>query len=173
MTAYDDINYSEEDRPRNFELHPRGETKAVCVDVVDLGKVENPFKKGENGETLMEHRIRIVWETARKRTNGKPFTITKSYRLSLYDGSGGGNQATLYKHLSSWLGESWDGRFSSKQLVGRSASLFIEHEKSKTDKTKTFAKILAVNPLEDGETFEASGLYKRFVPKDQGEEVPF
>lgn len=170
-STYDDIDYSEAERPRNFEVHPRGETRAVCVDVIDLGMQENTFKKGEHGEPLLEKRIRIVWETARKRSNGKPFTISKSYKLSLYDGSGGGNPASLYKHLSTWLGDSWDGRFSSRQLVGRPASLFIEQEKSKTDKTKTFAKVLAVNPLEDGDTFEASGTYKRFVPKDEG--VPF
>jgi hypothetical protein len=170
MTTYDDITYTEEQRERNYETHPRGETLAVCVDVIDLGMQENTFKKGEHGEPLMERRIRIVWETGRVRTNGKRFTISKSYKLSLYDGANGGNSASLWKHLSSWLGKTWDGKFRSADLVGRAALLFVENEKSKSDKTKTIAKILAVNPVEDGQTFTASGSYKRFVPKD---DTPF
>lgn len=169
---YDDIEYTEETHsPTQYEMHPRGETKAACVDVIDLGQQENTFKKGPDGSPVLERRVRIVWETARKRSNGKPFTISKSYKLSLYDGANGGNAAALYKHLSSWMGESWDGRFKSSALVGRTASLFIEHEKSKTDKTKTVAKVMAVHPLEDGDTFTPSGTYKRWVPKE--ETTPF
>lgn len=169
---YDDIEYTEDSRPQfQHELHPRGEVKSACVDVIDLGLQENTFKKGADGSPAMERRVRIVWETARKKANGKPFTISKSYKLSLYDGANGGNAAALYKHLSSWLGEGWDGRFKSSALVGRTASLFIEHEKSKTDKTKTVAKVMAVHPLDDGETFTPSGTYKRWEPKD--ESTPF
>jgi hypothetical protein len=139
------------------------------VDVIDLGLVENAFKKNEDGSPKMQRRIRIVWETSRTRANGKPFTISKSYALSLYDGKNGGNAAALYTHLSSWLGQNWDGRFSSKMIVGREAELFTEHEKGKKDKSKTFAKVLAVHPLEDGQSFEASGTYKRYVEKGQNE----
>ncbi len=37
-TGYDDITYTESERERVVELHPRGAVKAVCVDVIDLGK---------------------------------------------------------------------------------------------------------------------------------------
>ena len=51
MTAYDDIEYSQQDAPRKQgELHPRGSCKAICVDVIDLGEQENTFKKGPDGE---------------------------------------------------------------------------------------------------------------------------
>lgn len=165
-TVFDDITYNESERPHAAsELHPRGAVKAVCVDVIDLGMQENVFKKGPDGQPLMQRRVRLVWETAKKKADGRNFTVSKSYSLSLYDGSNGGNQAALYTHLASWLGAGWDGQFKSEQLVGRTAELFIAHEKLSQDKTKTFAKILAVNPLEDGENFEASGDYKRFVAK--------
>lgn len=164
--TYDDITYNESERTHHVsELHPRGAVKAICVDCIDLGMQENVFKKGPDGQPLMQRRVRLVWETAKKKSDGRNFTVSKSYSMSLYDGSNGGNQAALYTHLASWLGASWDGQFRSKQLVGRTAELFIAHEKLSQDKTKTFAKVLAVNPLEDGETLEASGEYKRFVAK--------
>ncbi len=156
----DDINYSESDRPR--EIHPRGEVPAVCVDVIDLGLQKNSFKP----EAEPERRIRIVWETAKKRTNGKHFTVSKTCKLSLYDGSGGGNAAGLYLILSTWLGPSWDGRFNSKDIVGKDCSLFISQEKAKFDKNKTIAKILSVNPLDEGQRPHIpSGDYKRWEEK--------
>lgn len=168
-TPYDDIEFSESDVPRKAaELHPRGSCKAVCVDVIDLGEQENTFKKNDDGTPMMQHKIRIVWETSRARSDGKRFTISKSYTMSLYDGSRGGQPAKLYTHMSSWMGDTWDGRFSAKRIVGQRAELFIEHEKGKQDKTKTFAKVLAVHPLE-GEEFNATGSYKRFVAKGQNE----
>lgn len=184
-TNYDDINFSQEDVPRKpVELHPRGQCKSICVDAIDLGLQENTFKKNDDGSPLMERRIRIVWETSRMRADGiRHFTISRSFKLSLYDGANGGNPAALYVVLSSWLGAAWDGQFRSADIVGREAELFIEHEKGRKDKTKTFAKILAVHPLEDGQNFQASGLYKRFVdksapkndaaPQADEEEVPF
>lgn len=163
-TGYDSIDLHNDSGGGARELIPRGVTKAVCVDVIDLGEVPNTFKGG-----ALQKRLRIVWETARIKSNGQRFTISKSYSAKIYDGSGGGNQSALYSHISSWLGPDWDGRFTSKLIVGRSAELFIEHEKGKQDTTKTFAKVIAVSPLEEGE-FRASGSYKRFIPKDDDEE---
>lgn len=171
-TGYDSIDISNESGGGVRELIPRGATKAVCVDVIDLGMVPNDFKKSETGAPVMQKRLRIVWETGRIKSNGQRFTISKSYSAKIYDGSNGGNPSALYVHVSSWLGPDWDGRFTSAMVIGRGAELFIEHEKGKQDKTKTFAKVLAVHPLEEGE-FRASGSYKRFIPKDDEEAVPF
>lgn len=172
MTTYaDDIEYSEADRPRTFELIPKGETRAVCVDVIDLGLVENPFKKNEDGTPEKVRKVKIVWETARKKKNGQPFTVSRQFKLSLYDGSGGGKSAALYDLLSAWLGASWNGKFSSKALVGTPAVLYVKHEPSKTDKTKVFPKVADVSPDESDNPYEASGTYKRFVKEDSGSTV--
>ncbi len=88
----------------NFIPAPEGQWPAVCCDVVDLGILEVTF----GGQTKHQHKIRIVWQISEDKPDGKPFTVSKRYTLSLHE------KSTLRKDLESWRGR----KFTAKELEG-------------------------------------------------------
>lgn len=163
------------------EIAPKGIQKAVCVDVIDLGQVKNIFfDPSKEGSSEYVHQIRIVWELAKRKTSGKPHWISRTFKLSLYDGSRGGNAAALHNILSAWLEGDYKGRFESRAIAGRPAVLVIEH-KPKREGDGVQARVASVQPDESGDPLKPSGEYKRYEPKPQGlsaqiqneEDIPF
>lgn len=76
----------------NFIPPPPGQHAGVCVDVVDLGMIDSSFAKKK------VHKIRIVWQLAENRPDGKPHQASQMYTLSLHE------KAALRKDLESWRG---------------------------------------------------------------------
>lgn len=167
--TYDDVNFrSDESRPK--ETHPAGIVKAVCVDIIDLPNQKNDFyDPTKKGSKEYVNQVRLVWETAKRRSDGTPFTIKRTFSKSLYDGASGGNASALYKILSGWFGADFDGRFEARKIANRPALLVIRHEmKDGTVK----AKLDNVLPDDDGMPYVPEGSYKRWMPKED-DGVPF
>jgi hypothetical protein len=184
MGNYDDLSFDQNDTAQR-EIHPKGIFKAALVDIVDLGPQKNPFFDPTNPKSKESiEQIKLVWESAAKRGDGKPFRISRFFSKSLYDGSAGGKSSALHDLLSEWLGAEYTGRFESKKLEGRAATLVVTQE---TKNGKTKAKVKSVMPDESDSPYEPDGSYKRWVPKEQlaanvgkiesafndNEEVPF
>ena len=83
---------------------PAGTHAAVCCDVVDLGILKVSF----GGKDKMQHKVRVVWQIAEDRPDGKPFQASKRYTLSLHE------KSSLRKDLESWRGR----KFSDSELEG-------------------------------------------------------
>lgn len=83
---------------------PAGVWAGVCVDVVDLGPMVQEFA----GKKRTLHKIRIVWQISETRADGKPYSASKMYTLSLHE------KASLRKDLESWRGRA----FTEPELQG-------------------------------------------------------
>lgn len=162
---YDDVNFNQNDTYIR-ELMPAGLVKGVCVDIIDMPHTKNNFydPAKEYSKEFVDQ-IKLVWETAHTKDNGRPFNISKTFNKTLNDGSGLGAESALHKVLRNWLGVEFDGRFSAVKVYGRPALLLIEHALRKNNTMK--AKIQSVLP-DAGDPYLASGAYKRFVPPSPG-----
>lgn len=79
----------------DYEAPATGTHLAVAFRVIDLGTHEYDWM----GETKDAHQVFIDWELiGSERTDGKPFTIGKFYRLSRHE------KASLRLDLESWRG---------------------------------------------------------------------
>jgi hypothetical protein len=87
-----------------YPVCPGGSHVGLCVDVVDMGMVKSTY----SGKTKTQHKIRIIWQVAELREDGKPFQVSKRYTNSLHE------KATLRKDLESWRGVP----FTDSQLDG-------------------------------------------------------
>jgi len=125
---------------RTFINHPEGLFQAVCVDVVDLGMVEN--KKFGN----TSHQCRIVFQTNEPMENGKPFLISQKYTLSTDP------KANLTKHLQTWRGRPFTPdeakKFDVESIIGVNAQIQVQHNASATG--DVFANITAILPVPKG-----------------------
>lgn len=97
----------------SFTPAPEGTHAAVCVDIVDLGMLEVSF----NNKTKHQHKIRVSWQIAEDREDGKPFLVSKRYTLSLHE------KAALRKDLESWRGRS----FTPEELRGFDVETVLGH----------------------------------------------
>lgn len=141
----------------NFEPIPTGTIQAVCCFVNDIGLQPGEF----NGEKNLLHKVIISWELAEKKTDGKPFIMSKFYTLSL------GDKSNLKRDLESWRGKAFtdDERqgFDIETLVGANCLLTIVAHKNDKDKRviagiaalpKSMSKIL-ITQTAPGEKFQA------------------
>ncbi len=117
---------------------PPGTYSALCVDVVDLGVLDTNY----NGEVKPQHKIRIVWQIDENQQNGKPFTISKRYTLSLHE------KAALRKDLESWRGRPFTDQeragFDLESLLAAPAMLSVIHN---SNGGKTYANVSAIMKL--------------------------
>lgn len=122
---------------------PSGMQPAVCCDVVDLGLVKDERWK----KTV--HKVKIVWQLAITKEDGKRHMAVNTYTLSL------SRKAWLRKHLESWRGgpltpEERQG-FDLEILLGRNCILNIIHNPKTYDGEEViFANVVGVNPLMKG-----------------------
>jgi hypothetical protein len=121
----------------DFPDPPLGLVCALCVDVVDLGKEESPFKDERTGKPKINHKIQIVWQLHEEnedgepciRADGQPFRVSRFYTLSLNE------RANLRKDLDSWRGipftdeELKDG-FDVEKLLNVQAKLNLVNYKN-------------------------------------------
>lgn len=126
---------------KDFELPAAGAVVGRCYQVIDLGTQDTTFK----GTPKKAHKILISWELAESMEDGRPFSISSRYTLSLFD------QAILRQHLESWRGRSFTDEelagFDVKNVLGAYCLLSIVHNK---DGDKTYANVKGVMPVPKG-----------------------
>jgi hypothetical protein len=117
----------------DFETHPEGQFRAVCVDVVDLGMVENKtFGK-------MQHKIAVVFHTEARMRDGRPFEHWERFTATLSE------KGALRKFLVGWRGRAFTDAelagFDLEKLIGVNAVVQITHNRSGD---KTFANTSSI-----------------------------
>jgi len=125
---------------------PAGSQAGVCVDVVDLGLIENAKFPNEDGSPKLQHKIDVVWESSELMDTGKPFLVKKRYTLSLAE------KANLRHDLESWRGKPFTDAerqgFDVEKLLGHACILSVIHKTG--SKGGTFANVATVSPLMRG-----------------------
>jgi hypothetical protein len=100
-----------------FVPAPEGMHNAVCVDVADLGIVDGTFGP--------KHQCKIVWEIEAKMDDGRPFTVSRRYTVSLNE------KSNLSKDLRSWRGKAFTPEelkgFDTERLIGVPCQVLIQH----------------------------------------------
>jgi hypothetical protein len=115
--------------------HPEGVYGAVCVDLVDLGMVDDEW----NGQRKLVRKLRLLFETDYRDETGKAGLMAKTFTASLHQKS----------KLAGFMG-TWRGRpvvpgesVDLKKLVGASCTLVISHRQNAVG--RTYAAIDAVS----------------------------
>lgn len=135
----------------NFEKFPlpeAGTTQAVCCGVWDLGMQKTTY----NDETKLRHKIVIAWELQQlieapeSEYNGKPYMLSKTYTLSLYE------NAALKKDLESWRGKQFTPDeithgFDVEKLYGINCLIGVAHV---TKGDRTYSNVSAILPPTKG-----------------------
>ena len=123
---------------KEFKPVPEGNHMARCYRVIDLGTQEGEYQ----GQATLQHKVLIGWElfgededgTLLETDDGKPFTVSKQYTLSL------GKKANLRADLESWRGKAFTDEelkgFDISQLLGAYCMVTVKHDK-KGEKTYT------------------------------------
>jgi hypothetical protein len=142
-----------------FTPAPAGTHAAVCVDIIDIGMVLSEFK----GVKKNQHKIKIVWQIDEDQANGKPFTVSQRYTLSLHQ------KATLRRDLESWRGKPFSEEelkaFDLENLLGAGALLNVIHNHREGS---TYANVASVMRLMKGMATPAPRDYVRVCdrPRD-------
>jgi len=126
---------------RKYENAPAGAHAARCFRVIDLGTQTFQVM----GETKQAHQCVITWELGKTMEDGKPFTISEKYTVSLHE------KAKMRSVLESWRGRKFTEAerkgFELKNLLGKVCFLNIVHAKRGD---KTYANVASVMPVPDG-----------------------
>ena len=107
----------------DYEVVPAGQHLAVCYRLVDAGTREEQYK---DNPPKKRHVLFVYWELPEvKMGDGRPFTISKKYTLTLNE------NGTLFKDLKTWRGKSFTAEelkgFDLLNILGVSAQLEVEH----------------------------------------------
>lgn len=137
------VSYDPTTSDKQFPVAPEGLHQAVCVDVVDLGMVDQTFE----GKTKKVHKCRLVFEIEEKDPDtGKPLQASQFYTVSLHP------ESRLRKHLRSWRGRDFTDdelrSFDLETLVGINGQIQVEHKPSSNG--KTYANVTAIVKLGKG-----------------------
>lgn len=164
-----------------FTPAPEGPQQVVCVDIVDLGLVEQTW----GDDTKLKPMIRILWHSAEHDPEtGKPYVIAKRYTLSLHE------KASLLKDLEAWRGRAFTDEelagFELDDLLGANAFVQIVHNLSNG---RTYANVssimrlpkgmptLPITPgyvrIQDREDYEGPPAQHQDAPLPPDEDVPF
>lgn len=103
---------AKDDGGKNFAPCPEGLHQAVCVDIVDMGEMDNKFNAGKK-----QHKARIVWQVdvENHENKNKPFEVSRLYTVSLNE------KASLRKDLEGWRGR----KFTADELKGFDLDVLI------------------------------------------------
>jgi len=107
----------------DYEVVPAGQHLAVCYRLIDAGTREEQYK---DNPPKKRHVLFVYWELPEvKMGDGRPFTISKKYTLTLNE------NGTLFKDLKTWRGKSFTQEelkgFDLLNILGVSAQLEVEH----------------------------------------------
>lgn len=124
---------------------PVGMHIARCYQLIDLGTQKKTYQGQDKGEA---RKLRIGWELLGedKTADGKPFSISKSYFLSLHE------KAALRKDLESWRGRPFsadeENAFDVLKLMNVYCMLNVIREVGNDG--NEYTKIAAITPLPKG-----------------------
>ena len=144
---------------RDFTPAPKGTFRAVCVDVVDLGEIEETWE----GKSKKSHKVRIVWQVDELMEDGRPFVVAQRYTLSFNE------RANLRAMVEQWFATSFTPEqesegFDVETLIGQSCIVTVVHRTSA--KGLTFANVGGVAPLMKGMPPLLGRDYKRVKDRD-------
>lgn len=132
----------------NYAPMEAGNYVARCYQMIHIGTVEETF----NGETKMQNKVRISWETPTekkvfKEENGEqPYSLSKEFTLSMHE------KSTLRKFLEGWRGKAFTKEecdsFDISVLIGKPCMLNVIHKTSKQG--KVFAEISSISSMPKG-----------------------
>ena len=147
-------------RESNFVPAPAGTYRGVCVDVVDLGMIEETW----DGIPKRTHKIRIVWQIDELMEDGRPYVASNRYTLSFDP------KANLRKMIEGWTGENYTDHeaqgFDVEGMVGVSGIITITHRAG--SKGGTFANVTGVAPLMKGmPRLAPTDHYTRVIDREQ------
>ena len=108
---------------------PEGSHDAVFCDVVDLGMVDGTYGK--------KQLVQVVWQLAVKMEDGRPFTVSRRYGLSLHE------KAALYKDLKSYGKKAPPANLDLETLIGKPCTVLVVHAERDGS---TFANVQALLP---------------------------
>ncbi len=129
----------------NYTPPPEGMHIARCYRLIDLGTQPKSYQGQAKGEA---RKIMASWEILgdERMPDGKPFTISKSWFLSMHE------KASLRKDLESWRGKSFtteeEHSFDVAKLLGAYCLLNIVQEPGADG--SPYTKIKAITPLIKG-----------------------
>lgn len=127
------------DESKNLPQPSAGTHQCVCCQVVDIGDQVDKF----NGKEIIVHKVVVLWEINEQREDGKRFTVSRRYTLSL------SAKSNLRKMLQSWRGkqftpEELDG-FDLSKLIGANGMMTLMPT-TRTDGTEG-REISALTPI--------------------------
>lgn len=126
----------------NHTPAPEGMHQAVCVDVIDLGRLPNKFRPGTT-----QPKINVAWQITELRDDGKRYVLYKRYTLSLNE------KATLRHDLESWRGKKFTAEelsgFDVEKVKGINCLINVQHS-DPSPEGKVFANVITVSPLLKG-----------------------
>ena len=138
----------------DFKPAPEGLHEAVCVDVVDKGVKENSF----GGSA---HKISIVWEINSLMDDGRNFTVSNWYTLSLHP------KANLHKVLKAWRGKPFTPEelngFDLEKVIGAPCRVVVEHSEKEG---RTYANVTTVMKADRNNIMKPSGNYIRMQDRE-------
>ncbi len=149
------------DTTTDFVPAPEGLHPAVCVDVVDLGKVKQKF--GER------HTIDVRWQIDKiYKETGTRFLVNQWYTLSLHE------KSNLRRDLESWRGKKFNfnelaNGFDLEILIGVNCQIQVIHA-TKED-GRTFANVSAVLPFRAGDKIMKPVGYVRQINREEEQAV--
>lgn len=157
---------------KSFTPCPVGVHPAVCVDVVDLGLVDTGYPDPKTGENRFAHKVRIVWQVAKKMDDGRPYVVQSRYTLSFNEYQG--KQSNLLRDVTAWgidLQELVDetNDYDVERLIGRACLLNVVHKKGDT---ATWANVASLMPLPDGMVAPKPMSYVRVKDRDAQVQEP-
>ena len=129
----------------NYTPPPEGMHIARCYRLIDLGTQPKSYQGKPTGEA---RKIMASWELLGedRMDDGKPFTISKSWFLSMHE------KASLRKDLESWRGKSFtpedENSFDVSKLMGAYCLLNVVQETGQDG--SNYTKIKAITPLIKG-----------------------
>lgn len=131
----------------NFENAPTGSHLAICYRFIDLGTQATTFK----GVTKLKHQVMIGWEIPEeKMTDGRPFSIHKTFNFSSHENSG------FRQTLESWRGMAFTnedfGNFDMSNLLGKPAMISVVQT---TSGGKTYSNMDSIMRIPKGITVPA------------------
>lgn len=136
---------AKEPESKEFELVPEGVYIARCFKILDLGTQPISYQ-GEEKDP--KRKVAIFWELldGDMMSDGKPFTMQKTYTLSL------DQKATLRADLQAWRGVSFTEEelmgFDLENVLGKYCRMQITHT-HKND--KTYANISSIMSMKNSE----------------------
>jgi hypothetical protein len=134
---------------KQFQAHPAGQFRAVCVDSTEPKQVETRFGT--------QTQFKFVWETEAKREDGTPMCVwSRPLTPSLHE------KSNLRKTLRQWRGRDLTAEesrgFDTESMIGVPAIIVVTQEERDG---VTYGNIVAVMPDNGPNPLEPSGKFIR------------